>query len=246
MITIGQSSYVGFGPNTNMDCEYCIPVIHDRTIPVNMTSYFILPVGYIGCMRSVSIQSVVLDPVQIVHSALSAGVTLGLCNLTDWCQVLEQPFCHNGGQCVSLWTERHCDCSETDFVGKYCQFSENLDIKSIIKYSSWEVNLNGFLPGKLKQSCSDLYQSGVTHSGVFRLDLDGSGPLLPAYTYCDMGVEERNRAYGVTRVQHNLEPGTVIRDPSFDDMKKVLSYRYGSFTSGKNHISCINKHSEWW
>ncbi|ELT91728.1 hypothetical protein CAPTEDRAFT_224303 [Capitella teleta] len=177
VLIIGQASYVGFGPNTNMDF------------------------GYIGCMRRVSIQSQVLDPVQVVHSALSAGITLGSCDLTDWCHVLEGPFCHNGGLCVSLWSERHCDCSTTDYVGKFCQFS------------------------KLKRSCNELYQSGVTRDGVFRLDLDGAGPLKSVFGYCDMGQEFNRRHYGVTRVQHNLEPGTVVRDPTFDDMKKVLTYR---------------------
>ena len=91
------------------------------------------------------------------------------------------------------------------------------------------------LSGKLKQSCSDLYQSGVTHSGVFRLDMDGSGPLPPAYVQCHMGVrlgkgegvgkESVGRSYGVTRVEHNLLPGTIVRGPKLHDMKKVLKYR---------------------
>ena len=80
-------------------------------------------------------------------------------------------------------------------------------------------------PGKLKQSCSELYQSGVSHSGVFRLDMDGSGPLAPAYVQCDMGVSEAGGTYGATRVQHNLQPGTTVRGPSLHDMKKVLNYR---------------------
>lgn len=85
-------------------------------------------------MRRVSIQSQVLDPVQVVHSALSAGITLGSCDLTDWCHVLKGPFCHNGGLCVSLWSERHCDCSTTDYVGKFCQFSELMMFQSFKMY----------------------------------------------------------------------------------------------------------------
>lgn len=94
--------------------------------------------------------------------------------------------------------------------------------------NSVKSHFNCVYTGKLKQSCSALYQSGVTHSGVFRLDLDGPGPLSPVYVQCDMGVlahTDATRRYGVTKVQHNLWPGTKVRARGMKDMKKVLKYR---------------------
>ena len=77
----------------------------------------------------------------------------------------------------------------------------------------------------LKQSCDDYYHSGDRSSGVHLIDVDEGGPLKPVYVYCDLGVVINGHKYGVTQIEHNLQPHTLIRGPDLKNMKKQLEYR---------------------
>ena len=77
----------------------------------------------------------------------------------------------------------------------------------------------------VKQSCDDYYLSGDRLSGVRLIDIDGNGPVAPLYVYCELGMLINGHKYGVTQVEHNLQPQTVIRGSDLKDMKKQLEYR---------------------
>lgn len=78
---------------------------------------------------------------------------------------------------------------------------------------------------KLMRSCDEYYQSGMDENGVYAIDVDGSEPLTPGHVYCDMGVEKDGKLVGVTRVDHNLRPGTKIRAKNIQDHRMLLQYR---------------------
>ena len=77
-------------------------------------------------MRHVQVQQRHIDPVEVVHTQLGAGITLGLCLITDWCRGLNGSRCQNGARCVSEWDHTTCDCAGTHFTGSFCQFGEYL------------------------------------------------------------------------------------------------------------------------
>ncbi len=75
-----------------------------------------------------------IDPVDVVHTQLGVGVTLGGCAMTDWCRV-NGSRCQHGARCVTEWERTSCDCRRAGagggggagkaaqlFSGKFCQF----------------------------------------------------------------------------------------------------------------------------
>ena len=86
-------------------------------------THFPLTDGYVGCMRQLQVQQRVIDPVEVVHTQLGVGITLGPCQITDWCRV-NGSRCQNAARCISEWDKTSCDCSATQFTGKFCQFGE--------------------------------------------------------------------------------------------------------------------------
>ncbi len=75
-------------------------------------------------MKEIRIQGGDIDPVEVIHSQLGVGVTLGPCDLHDWCH-LNGSRCLNKGVCVSEWSDTYCDCGHVHFEGKYCQFGKS-------------------------------------------------------------------------------------------------------------------------
>ena len=82
---------------------------------------FFVTDGFVGCMQEIHVQETKVRPVEVVHSQLGVGVSLGPCGLSDWCAI-NGSFCLNGGRCVNIWDKTYCDCSHTQYEGKFCQF----------------------------------------------------------------------------------------------------------------------------
>ncbi len=79
---------------------------------------------------------------------------------------------------------------------------------------------------KLYENCEALYRSGEGQSGVWPVDIDGSGPLPPTHMYCEMGVEEKDgHTHGISWVSHNLQAGTSVRSSKLNDLRKLITYR---------------------
>lgn len=80
--------------------------------------------GFVGCMQEIQVQEMKVRPVEVVHSQLGVGVTVGACVLRDWCKI-NGSFCLNQGHCINDWADTYCDCSHTQYEGKYCQFGRH-------------------------------------------------------------------------------------------------------------------------
>ena len=78
--------------------------------------------SYIGCMRHIVVQDKHVDPLPLIKSENSVGVSVGSCDLIDWCA--QQNPCLNNGLCVSEWFTSYCDCTQTHHEGSVCQFCE--------------------------------------------------------------------------------------------------------------------------
>ena len=60
---------------------------------------------------------------------------------------------------------------------------------------------------------------------MWLVDLDSSGPLPPTHIYCDMGEMWQGALTGISTAHHNLAEGTMVRDSSLVDHKRVVTYR---------------------
>nr|XP_034312115.1 contactin-associated protein-like 5 isoform X6 [Crassostrea gigas] len=176
-------------------------------------------VGFVGCIRNVIVQKEFLDPINLMERPSSGvsqtGLILDGCKLVDHCLVHQH--CQHGGQCLSDWDGVSCDCSSSAYQGKYCQFA---------RYHS---------------SCDSYYQSGWRRSGVYVIDVDGSGPVEPTYVSCQMGIGAEGDYYGQTVVEHNLRNLTQVRGITLPDMRIRLTYREMGFVE----LQQLTKISSW-
>jgi len=84
--------------------------------------------AFIGCVRHVRIQAVQVSPVKVVHSPLGVGLTLGDCELVDWCRpdgAGGETVCQHGGRCSSSWLRAVCNCTG-DYRGQFCEMCRYL------------------------------------------------------------------------------------------------------------------------
>lgn len=78
---------------------------------------------------------------------------------------------------------------------------------------------------KYKSNCDDYFQFGHTESGIYLIDVDGTGPLGPAYVKCEMSVKKDDNLFGATIVDHNFASSTAVRSPLLEDRQYHLTYR---------------------
>ncbi|KAM9329027.1 contactin-associated protein-like 4 [Gastrophryne carolinensis] len=119
------------------------------------------PVGtFLGCMKSISIGSRLVDLISVQQSLLGnfSDLQIDLCGLIDRCF---PNYCEHGGKCSQTWNDFYCNCSDTGYMGATCH------------YPIYE------------QSC-EAYKHKGNSSGFFHVDSDGSGPLEPFLVYCNM------------------------------------------------------------
>ncbi|KAM5192554.1 contactin-associated protein-like 4 [Mantella aurantiaca] len=121
----------------------------------------IKPAGtFLGCMKSISIGSSMVDLISVQQSLLGnfSDLQIDLCGITDRCF---PNYCEHGGKCSQTWNDFYCNCSDTGYMGETCH------------YPIYE------------QSC-EAYKHKGNSSGFFYVDSDGSGPLDPFVVYCNM------------------------------------------------------------
>ena len=168
--------------------------------------------GFVGCMKEIKIQGKKVDPVAVIESSSAMGLKLDGCRLVDHCTT--KNICEHGGTCLSDWSGVHCDCPQ-HYEGKACHFSKHLP------------------------TCDSYFQVGRNVSGVFVIDVDGSGPLNPVYVYCDMNQEHNNHRFGDTVIKHNFQPNTTIRQAGFANRRYHLTYQEMT----RNHLRALTSHS---
>uniref|UniRef100_A0A8D2DB27 Contactin-associated protein-like 3 n=1 Tax=Sciurus vulgaris TaxID=55149 RepID=A0A8D2DB27_SCIVU len=127
--------------------------------------------GFQGCLRLMSIGGTAVDPISVQQGVLGSFSDLQIdsCGITDRCL---PSYCEHGGECSQSWDTFSCDCTHTGYVGATCHSS------------------------LYERSC-EAYKHRGNSSGLYYIDLDGSGPLGPALVYCNM----TDSAW--TSVQHN-------------------------------------------
>ncbi|XP_076440390.1 axotactin-like isoform X2 [Babylonia areolata] len=155
--------------------------------------------GYVGCLKSVVIQGQQVDPITVVESSAAIGLRLDGCFLVDHCSV--NNICRHDSRCLSDWDGVQCDCLGDHYEGKACHFPH------------------------YPRTCDAYYQAGHIKSGVYLVDVDGSGPLPPSYVRCSMGSQRDGHLYGATVVDHNFDLVTPVRGPRLEDRRYDLTYR---------------------
>ncbi|KAI1710821.1 laminin G domain-containing protein [Ditylenchus destructor] len=127
------------------------------------------------------------------------------------CQPGEKTQCDNYQPCIHERDAEDfkCVCHE-GYGGRYCQFS------------------------LFPRTCSDAFDfHGATKSGVYEIDVDGSGPLLATHIECRLTPTiYPNDTPGekvVSIVSHNLHNGTLVRSP-VDKHSKYFPVIYKLFS----------------
>ncbi|XP_041351941.1 contactin-associated protein-like 2 [Gigantopelta aegis] len=168
--------------------------------------------GFVGCMKDIKIQGKKVDPVATIETASAMGLKLDGCHLVDHCTT--KNICEHGGTCLSDWSGVHCDCPQ-HYEGKACHFSKHL------------------------RTCDSYFQVGRNVSGIFVIDVDGSGPLDPVYVYCNMTQEHNNHRFGDTVINHNFHPNTTIRQVGFANRRYHITYQGMT----RDHLRALTSYS---
>ncbi|KAM4877959.1 contactin-associated protein-like 3 isoform 2-T2 [Thomomys bottae] len=116
--------------------------------------------GFQGCLRLISIGDKMVDPIKVQQGALGSFSDLQIdsCGITDRCL---PSYCEHGGGCSQSWDTFSCDCVGTGYTGATCHSSTH------------------------EQSC-EAHKHRGSPSGLYSIDVDGSGPLGPFLVYCNM------------------------------------------------------------
>ncbi|XP_048203426.1 contactin-associated protein-like 3 [Perognathus longimembris pacificus] len=116
--------------------------------------------GFQGCLRLISIGDKAVDPILVQQGALGSFSDLQIdsCGIADRCL---PSYCEHGGACSQSWDTFSCDCEGTGYTGDTCHSSIH------------------------EQSCEAHRHTG-SPSGLYSIDVDGSGPLGPFLVYCNM------------------------------------------------------------
>ncbi|XP_026677276.1 contactin-associated protein-like 2 [Diaphorina citri] len=125
--------------------EGCI----DKYYELNIT-------GLVGCMRSIFINNVPVEPRAIARNFRQ--VSLDNCQLVDPCK--KPNACEHGGKCSIKDEKVKCDCTD-GYMGKNCHFA------------------------RYRKTCEELALLGVTESNVYLIDIDGNGRFPPARVKCE-------------------------------------------------------------
>lgn len=153
--------------------------------------------GLVGCMRSVVVNEVPLEPRYVVRTKHTVGtVSLDNCQLVNPC---ERPnACEHGGKCSAKDDRVHCDCKGTGYIGKNCHFAE------------------------FRKTCEELALLGYTKPDVYLIDIDGNGRFPPAHVKCEFQSEEDATK---TIVEHNLPSQVDVRGVAESDFSFTINYR---------------------
>lgn len=152
--------------------------------------------GFVGCMRQIKLNSIYMDPRNVVDSDQIEGgdISLDNCQLVDPCA---QPgVCEHGGKCIMKDKKVSCNCSGTGYTGKTCHFS------------------------LYRRTCEELFLVGYRKQGVYMIDIDGNGPHPPAYVSCDMANE-----LTTTSIMTNLQSEKIVRKLGMKSFRMEVTYR---------------------
>ncbi|KAB5543336.1 hypothetical protein PHYPO_G00077880 [Pangasianodon hypophthalmus] len=150
-----------------------------------------------GCMRLIHLDEGFVDLIKVQQMLIGnfTNLQMDMCGIIDRCS---PSHCEHGGRCTQSWSTFHCDCSDTGYTGATCHSSV------------YEV------------SCEAYKHRGNT-SGLYHIDVDGSGPIKPQLIYCNMS----DKAWTV--IQHNNTELTKLRASS-GSAQHLASFNYSADT----------------
>ncbi|XP_017276057.1 contactin-associated protein-like 4 isoform X2 [Kryptolebias marmoratus] len=136
-----------------------------------------------GCMRLLTLDNQPVDLIKVQQRLLGnySNLQIDMCGIIDRCS---PSHCEHGGRCTQSWSTFHCNCSNSGYRGATCHSS------------------------KYEQSC-EMYKHKGNTSGLYHIDVDGSGPVKPQLVYCNM-TEDKTWVV----IQHNNTELTRIQASS--------------------------------
>nr|XP_031298140.1 contactin-associated protein-like 3 isoform X2 [Camelus dromedarius] len=164
--------------------------------------------GFQGCLRLISIGDKAVDPISVQQGALGSfrDLQIDTCGLTDRCL---PSYCEHGGECSQSWDTFSCDCAHTGYTGATCHSS------------------------LYEQSCEAHRHEGDS-SGLYYIDLDGSGPLGPALVYCNMTDTTW------TSVQHNGSHSVRVKGSNGESPHPV----FFKYAAGMDQLQAVTDHAD--
>ncbi|KAM4605012.1 contactin-associated protein-like 4 [Polymixia lowei] len=146
-----------------------------------------------GCMRLLTLDNKLVDLIMVQQRLLGnySHLQIDMCGIIDRCS---PSHCEHGGRCSQSWRTFHCNCSNSGYSGDTCHTSV------------------------YEASCEAYKHRGNT-SGLYYIDVDGSGPIKPQLIYCNMTEEKtwmviQHNNTGLTRVRPS--PGGNQYSAHFD------------------------------
>ncbi|XP_058268680.1 contactin-associated protein-like 4 isoform X3 [Hemibagrus wyckioides] len=148
-----------------------------------------------GCMRLLHLDEGLVDLIKVQQMLFGnfSDLQMDMCGIVDRCS---PSHCEHGGRCTQSWSSFHCDCADTGYRGATCHSSVH------------------------EASCEAYKHRGNT-SGLYHIDVDGSGPIKPQLVYCNMS----DKAWTV--IQHNNTELTKLRGSS-GSTQHLASFNYSA------------------
>ncbi|XP_062340357.1 contactin-associated protein-like 5 isoform X1 [Osmerus eperlanus] len=148
-----------------------------------------------GCMRSIYVDGNPVDLIKVQQMLIGnfSDLQIDMCGIIDRCS---PSHCEHGGKCTQSWSTFHCNCSHTGYSGATCHSSI------------------------YERSCEAYKHRGNT-SGLFYIDVDGSGPIKPQLIYCNM----TDKTWMV--IQHNNTELTKLK-PSSGRNQHLAHFNYSA------------------
>ncbi|XP_011301961.1 neurexin-4 isoform X1 [Fopius arisanus] len=183
-------------------------------------------VGFVGCMRQISIDGNVKAPSDWKDDDFCCKneIVFDACQMLDRCN--PNP-CKHGGICRQNSDEFLCDCSNTGYAGAVCHTS--------LHPLSCEAYRN---------------TNTVDQKAAIKIDVDGSGPLEPFPVTCEFHPDGRV----MTLIRHSNElptpvdgfeePGSFVQDINYDADLDQIEAVLNRSSSCRQWINYSCKHSK--
>eukprot|EP00063_Salmo_salar_P005396 XP_013980231.1 PREDICTED: contactin-associated protein-like 4 [Salmo salar] len=113
-----------------------------------------------GCMRHIHVDNNAVDLIKVQQMLIGnySDLQIDMCGIIDRCS---PSHCEHRGRCTQSWSTFHCNCSNTGYSGATCHSSV------------------------YEQSC-EVYKHKGNTTGLYYIDVDGSGLIKPQLIYCNM------------------------------------------------------------
>ncbi|KAA0707578.1 Contactin-associated protein-like 5 [Triplophysa tibetana] len=166
--------------------------------------------GYQGCFRLLFINNHPVNFLQVQQDSLAnfSQISFDVCNIQDRCL---PNLCEHGGQCIQSWEQFYCDCTGTGYTGATCHNSI------------------------YERSCEAFRKTG-SQSGVFTIDLDGSGPLEHTQVNCTVAEDKVWTVVGHDHMRPIDIQGSTPRSPfAFIFNYTISQYHLRSLVASSEH-----------